>query len=154
MSLRCRRLSGEVASHFRTSEIPADKILAFLMLATILMRLDTAFPMPLMYGVTSLAEASERHGDVDGVRKVPRNIFSAGAALIAVPFETAHYSFLPVGRIDLDLPTRFGVHPKLPAKSAGEHKCVDCVVVQDTETQIAVLWDFFEGEDRLPHRAI
>jgi hypothetical protein len=30
-----------------------------------------------------LAEASERQGDVDGVRKVPLDIFSAGAALIA-----------------------------------------------------------------------
>jgi hypothetical protein len=44
-------LISEVGSHFRTSETPADKILAFLALAAILMRLDTAFAMPLMHGV-------------------------------------------------------------------------------------------------------
>jgi hypothetical protein len=26
----------------------------------------------------------------------------------------------------------FGIHPKLPAKSAGKHKCVNLVVVLDT----------------------
>ncbi len=61
--------------------------------------------------------------------------------------------FLPVGWRDLDLPTGFGIHPNLPAKSAGEHKCVNRVVVQDTDTQIAVFRDIFERVDRLPHRA-
>jgi hypothetical protein len=58
---------------------------------------------------------------------------------------------MPVGRINLDLPTGFGIHPKLSAKSAGKHKCVNRFAVQDTETQIAVLRDIFEGDDRLPH---
>lgn len=53
--------------------------------------------------------------------------------------------------MDLDLPLAFGSHPKLPAKSAGEHERVYYFAVQDRETQIAVLRDFFEGEDRLPH---
>ncbi|MGB8575479.1 MAG: hypothetical protein WCD56_02805, partial [Pseudolabrys sp.] len=60
---------------------------------------------------------------------------------------------LPVGRIDLNLPTGFGIHPHLPAKSAGKHKCVNRFAVQDAEPQIAVLRDIFERVDRLPHRA-
>jgi hypothetical protein len=60
---------------------------------------------------------------------------------------------LPVGRNDLDLPTGFRIHPKLPAKSAGKHKCVNRVAFQDTDTQIAVFRDIFERVDRLPHRA-
>jgi hypothetical protein len=30
---------------------------------------------------------------------------------------------------------------------------VNRFAVQDTDPQIAILWDIFEGEDRLPHRA-
>ena len=60
---------------------------------------------------------------------------------------------LPVRRKDLNLPTRFGIHPKLPAQSAGKHKCMNGFAVFDSETQIAVLRDFFEGLDGLPHIA-
>jgi hypothetical protein len=76
-------MSGEVGSHFRISETPADKILAFFVLATTLTRLDAARSMLLMHSIKPLADASERNGNVDEVREVPLDGFGVGAAFVA-----------------------------------------------------------------------
>jgi hypothetical protein len=65
------------------SETPADKIMAFLALATTLTRLNGARSMPVVHGVEPLAEAAERNSNIDEVREVPLDVFGAGSAFVS-----------------------------------------------------------------------
>jgi hypothetical protein len=80
----------------------------------------TIQPRPYLFaiGVTADIDALDRRTLKSAIAELRNRTAVFGDDSIRRPF-------LPVGRKDLDLPTGFGIHPNLPAKSAGEHKCVN-----------------------------